>query len=348
MIRKLQWLIRKEFLQIVRTPVLVAMLALCPVALTGIVPLGLGDDAGIRVGVVDPSHSPRQADIVERLEASEYIAAVELFETTQAAKNQMDVNRLETIVILQPDGREPVLAIDGAHTVQAFDAAYFTVQSLYGSDELEGMVASIHRLYAGGKGSTRYYLVTMIVFLLALVGCCLPMLSVVWEMESRRLGHLRSTGTGAGLYLSGKMLFCLLTVLAELVAGLLIARLMHGLTCTGQPAALFLLAACFVVAIGNLGILLALAGNTQIRCIYLFVFVFIILVLLSTMFAPLDNMSPAWAATRYVNPLFWMVDGSWKVLLKGAGTADILPHCGVLLAIGLVLAVVNFRGLRKQ
>ena len=90
MIRKLHWLLRKEFLQIVRTPVLVAMLALCPVALTGIVPLGLGDDAGIRVGVVDPSRSPRQADIVEQLEASEHIAAVEIFDSMQAAEKQMD------------------------------------------------------------------------------------------------------------------------------------------------------------------------------------------------------------------------------------------------------------------
>ena len=198
MIRKLHWLLRKEFLQIVRTPVLVAMLALCPVALTGIVPLGLGDDAGILVGVVDPSRSLRQTDIIERLEASEHIAAIEVFDSMQAAEKQMDNNRLEAIVLLPSDGGEPVLTIDGTHTVQAFDAAYFTVQSLYGSDELEGMVANVHRLYAGGKGSTRYYLVTMIVFLLALVGCCLPMLSVVWEMESRRLGHLRSTSALKG------------------------------------------------------------------------------------------------------------------------------------------------------
>ena len=322
MIRKLYWLVRKEYLQIVRTPVLVVMLVLCPLALAGIVPLGLGFEADIPTSFVTP-------------------------DTLEEAEKEMDAGRIGAIVVQPDNGGEPSILIDGSHPVQAFEAAYSTVRTLYDTDELTGMVADVHLLYAGGRGCTRYYLVTMLLFLLALVGCCLPMLSVVWELESRRFELLRSTGTHAATYLSAKLLFCLLTALVELLAGLLVARLMHGLTCTGSFVALLLLTTCFIAAVGNLGVLLAAYGKTQLRSIYLFVFVFIFLVLLSTMFAPLDNMSPAWAATRFANPLFWMVDGAWKVLLKGAGLSDILPNCAALLAIGVLLAACNVRRLGK-
>ena len=83
------------------------------------------------------------------------------------------------------------------------------------------------------------------------------------------------------------------------------------------------------------------------RTIYVLVFVFIMLILLSTMFAPLDNMDPVWAATRFVNPFFWMVDGAWKILLKDVKLAANPVNCLALLGIGSVLTAFNILKIRQ-
>ena len=157
--------------------------------------------------------------------------------------------------------------------------------------------------------------------------------SVVTDLESKRLEHLLSVGLNVPLYLVVKGVFCTVLGMFCLAVGLVTARLVYGLSCAGSFPAFLLLSLCFLVAAANLGILVAFLCRNQTRSISVLVFLFIVLSLLSTMFVPVDNMLPAWAATRYANPFYWHVDGAWKVMLKGAGLRDILPHCSDLLGM---------------
>ena len=117
---------------------------------------------------------------------------------------------------------------------------------------------------------------------------------------------------------------------------------------TRLPAPLLLLlAACFLFAIVNLGIWVAVGTRTLVRAVYVLVFVFITLILLSTMFAPLDNMMPFWAATRFINPFFWIADGSWKIVLEGIRLSAMPGHCLALVGIGSVMAFINIKKIKQ-
>ena len=96
----------------------------------------------------------------------------------------------------------------------------------------------------------------------------------------------------------------------------------------------------------NLGILIATGTRTLVRAIYVLVFVFVTLILLGTMFAPLDNMTPGWAVTRFVNPFYWMVEGARKIMLLGSPAVTVAGPCLALLGLGGVLALVNIRNIK--
>lgn len=348
MIRKLVQLMRKEFLQLMRTPALMLILALCLVGIIGVVPLGLKGTPRVRVDVVDLSFSDRGRMAVERLSRSENIAYAVLSPSLRESEKRMDRGEIQSIVVLPADSGQPLILSDGSHAVLGTEAFWQVAQQWAGpSDELAQGRVREHVKFAGGEGSTRYYLIPMLMLLIAISACSITAISVVAELESNRLEHLRSIGVSAPLYVAAKSLYGSLIALVELAVGLLIARFAFDFQPAGPLSAYLLLTICFLTAATGLSILISALCRNQVRTIYVLVFVFIVLALLSTMFAPLDNMQPAWAATRFVNPFFWMVDGSWKVLLKGAGTAAILSNCAALLGIGGILMGLATRKIRR-
>ncbi|MCR4860172.1 MAG: ABC transporter permease [Bacteroidales bacterium] len=345
MMRTLMQILLKEFRQLVRTPALVFILALCPVVTVGIVPFGLSNKPRVRVDVVDESFSGRGREAVSALAGSPQIVRVFQSPSLPSSEERMDLGKTDAILVVPRDGEAFQLIVDASQTILGRDAAYYVSRQL-SSGKTDPSVR-VHTLFVSGVGNTHYYLVTMLVLMIAIIGCCLSALSVVNEKESKALEHLRSTGLSATMYLFSKLLFFCLVGLVELSFGLLIARVLFGLTSAGSLWNLYLLAVCFLFVIVNLGILIATGTRTLVRAIYVLVFVFITLILLSTMFAPLDNMDPAWAATRFVNPFFWMVDGSWRVLLKGFSFSAVAGHCLALTGLGGLLAVINIRNIKQ-
>lgn len=345
MMRVLWHMLVKEFLQLVRTPALLFVLILCPVVTVGLVPFGLSNKPRIRVEVVDESFSGRGRETLALLAGSPQITQLSQTSSLQKAEGRMARGEIDAIVIVPAYEEASRILVDGSNTPLARDAAYYVGLQLHKQQENE--LLRSHTLFVTETGNTHYYLVAMLVLLIAIVGCSLVALSVVTEKENKVLEHLRSTGLNPLMYVASKLVFFSLVGLCELAVGLLIARLVFALQSAGPLWELFLLATCFLFAIVNLGILIAASTRTLVRTIYVLVFVFIILILLSTMFAPLDNMDPVWAATRFVNPFFWMVDGAWKILLKGVKLAANPVNCLALLGIGSVLTAFNILKIRQ-
>lgn len=345
MMRVLWHMLVKEFLQLVRTPALLFVLILCPVVTVGLVPFGLSNKPRIRVEVVDESFSGRGRETLALLAGSPQITQLSQTSSLQEAEGRMARGEIDAIVIVPANEEASRILVDGSNIPLARDAAYYVGLQLHKPQENE--LLRSHTLFVTETGNTHYYLVAMLVLLIAIVGCSLVALSVVTEKENKVLEHLRSTGLNPLMYVASKLVFFSLVGLCELAVGLLIARLVFALQSAGPLWKLFLLAACFLFAIVNLGILIAASTRTLVRTIYVLVFVFIMLILLSTMFAPLDNMDPVWAATRFVNPFFWMVDGAWKILLKGVKLAANPVNCLALLGIGSVLTAFNILKIRQ-
>ena len=342
MLRTFRFILWKEFLQLLRTPVLVGLLILCPIVTVGLVPFGLGNFTLLKVEVVDLNPGGYGLEMVKCLGSSPHIKCT-VAESEQAARKRLDDGKINAYITITPDGHKINTVIDATHTILAQDAYYFIGKQLESGmvrEKTESAIMS-HQLFSSGPDNTHYYLVTMIILLLAIIGCSFSGLSVFTEKEGKVLEHLRSTGMSATVYIFSKICFFMLVGLVELIVALIIASVVFGFRIAGPLLDYFALSACFLFVIINLGMMIAQLSKTLIQAIYVLVFLFIVLILLGTMFAPIDNMDAGWAATRFVNPFFWAVDGSWTIALKGFGMAQIPFHYLALLGIGGAMTAIN-------
>lgn len=335
----------KELKQLVRSPGMILILLLCPFITVGIVPFGMGNETRVKVDVVDNSFSARGREVTERLSHSPNVMQASFSPSVSVSQERMDRNLIDAIVIVPAGGGPCQLIVDGSHNISGRDASTFLTIQLSSPPSTPGV--NVHTRFISGVGNTHYFMSTMMALLLAIIACSLSTLSVVTEMERRTLEYFRSIGMGMGLYVWSKILvYTLISVLVQLL-GLLIARWFHGFTPACPLWAYLLLCACFASSLSAIGIIIASYTGNVVRAIYSEVFVFLILALLSTMFAPLDYMSDGWAETRYLNPFFWMADGSWSLLLKGLRPVDILPHYLLLALFTVVLSTLSVFRLRK-
>lgn len=338
---------RKELIQMLSTPSFLLVLVVCPIVSVGILPKGLGNVTRMKIDVVDESFTPRAREIIASLERSPHVRTVNWSPSREVSLARMDKGEVEVIIVVPKPGKDPVLLVDGSHILQARDVSSYAKRLIAG-DPMANLPLRPHIRYISGTGNTHYYMCIILAILISIIGCFLAVVSVVDERQKKMLEHLRSIGMGAGEYVLSKVAFFIAVSLVELAVGLLLAKYMYGFTCAGSLLTYFALSACFLFSMVNLGIFIASVSDTQVRAIFIMVFSFFVLILLSTMFAPLDNMSPGWAATRYANPFFWMADGSWKVLLKNVSGMDLWENYLMLLFWGGALMALNIRNLTHR
>lgn len=345
MLRAFFNIMRKDALQLLRTPVLMGLLVICPVVVIGLIPFGMENRLSTKVQVVDETRSETGREVVKRLNASPHISATEALSINEA-QQIMNVGKADAIVLISPDGEQEILS-DASHSLLAQDAAHIIGKQLMGyADEDERF--HLHPLFISGTGNTHYYLTTMLSLLMAIISCCLVGLSIIGEKLNRQLEYYRSVGMSATLYVVSQIAFHILVTLLELAVGLVVGRLVFGYVILGSVLDFFLLSACFVFCILNVGVLMAAVSKTLIQTVYGIIFAFFVLMLLGTLFAPVDNMTPFWAATRYINPFFWMSDAAWKIALRGFSMGDIWINYLALFVEGSLLTVLNIRILSKN
>ena len=345
MMRAFLHLMLKDALQLLRTPVLMGLLILCPAIAIGLVPFGLENKVNLHVLVVDESFSDAGREALRNLNASPQVRASREL-SMETAQVLLDKGDADAVVQIEADGTVNILP-DASHAIQAMDASEIITRQLFRSQEEEDDM-DVHRLFASGSGNTHYYLTSMLSLLLSVIACCLVGLSIINEKVNRQLEYYRSVGVSSALYVSSKLVFHILVTMLELAFGLVIARAVFGYRVLGPLPDFFLLSAAFVFSVINLGVLMAGVSKTLIQTVYGVIFLFFVLMLLGTMFAPVDNMTPFWAATRFINPFFWIADGSWKIALRGFSLSDVWVNFLALMVQGIILTLVNIRVLAKN
>ena len=340
MMRMLWEILRKEFRVSVRTPLEIFLLILSPVIMVGLVPFGLSGAVRIRLGVVDQSFSDRGLEKVAVLARSPYISEVEMYISLEEAMGKMEKNQLDGVLVIPREGEGYNLLIDGTHNALEADVQYY-VQKQLGDLNLDGVPLRSTRKFLSSTDNKHYYIVAMLVLLMSIIGSGLGMYGILVDREHKSIEHLRSTGVPATLYILSKELYFSLLGLLETGLGLLIAWLVFDFQVYGPIGAFILLAACFLFCMTSLGVTIATYSKNLVQATYILVFLFCMLSLISTMFVPLDTTARFMGTMRFINPFFWVTDGGWKILLKGASFSDIPLYYAVLFGAGVLFTLAN-------
>ena len=381
-LRPLLFLLRKEFLQIVRDRTIMGMLIVMPLVqllvLANAVTFEVRDS---RMYVVDHDHSAMSRGLVDRFAASGRFVPAEASSSTDRAADAMLDRRVDMILVI-PSRFERDLVRDRRAPVQlilnAEDGAAAGVTQTYANAIIAGYAAELNAelspsaALAGARAEPppargravieverrgwynpeldyRAYMVPgILVVLVTIIGTLLTAMNIVREKEAGTLEQLNVTPVTRGTFVAAKLIPLWSFAMLDLAAGLIVAKLVFALPIRGSLVLVFFAAAIYLVGALGIGLWISTVADTQQQAMFVTFALLMVYLLMSGLFTPLRAM-PDWAQwAAELNPIAHFVSLMRAVLLKGAGPGEVGRHIAILAAIGASALGVAVRQYRKR
>lgn len=358
-------LVKKEFRQIFRDPMMPRIIFLMP--LIQLLILGFAATTDVRnidVSVLDMDRSSASRALVD----AHY--ATDLFRPGPAAHDPGDLQqflargRADMTLWIPADferrlvERKPAtvgVVLDGRNSSQAGRAAGY-VAAIFQREsrtllEQEGLapaaaapvpqVQKITRFFYNPQLESRYYMVPGIVaMLVTVISLLLTGMAVVREKEIGTLEQLMVTPITSLELVAGKTLPFVVITFVELAVGTLLAMLIYDLVLVGSFLVLAFASLIYLLVTLGGGLLASTVSKTQQQAMFTVWFFMVFFILTSGFFYPVDNMPDVVRWSTYINPMRYYMSIIRAVFLKGAGLADL---GGQLLPLA-ILGVVAFSG----
>ncbi len=371
--RTFLFLLEKEFKQILRNRIILAMIIALPTIQLAILPhAATYEIRHINLAVVDADHSTLSAELTAKLSASRYFNLVWAGTSYEDALELVEDGKAHLVLEIPPHFEKDLRTTAKSKLMIAVDAVDGTMGSI-GSSYLNQILQSFATgLIARGQipymeaanlqariqvaPQYRYntqldyktYMVPgILVMLLTLVGGILAALNIVSEKEQGTLEQINVSPVPKQSYLLAKVIPFWIIGLLTLAIGLLIARFMYGIVPAGSLLTLFAFAAIYVVAFTGFGLLISVAAKTQQQSMFIAFFFLLIFFLMGGLFTPISSM-PYWAQViTWFNPTAYLIDVVRLIVMKGSGFTDLIPQFFCILGFAVVFNVWAIFGYDK-
>ena len=354
-------LIKKEFLQIFRNPVLWKLVTFLPIAQLLIFPFAADlEIKKLRISIIDHDQSTVSFGIQQSLEGTGYFKLIKGIQTNTQAELAMKKNRLDVIIEIPPNCEEqiyrkekPAIGITanaansmkaavGVAYLQQFFTDYF--QTLFQSPvpaaqlqpaKIDVLVA---RWFNKKMDYKNIFVPGILAVLVSMIGAMLSTLNIVREKELGTIEQINITPITKSQFFIGKMVPFFLIGMGEFGIGLLIMVFLFGIGIQGSVATLLLFTAVFLLAMLGLGFMVSIFAENQVQSMFVIIFLFIVFILLSGLFTPLDSMPNAVKTLNAANPIAHFIVILKSIILKGSTLFDLRYY---LVGISLFALVVN-------
>jgi len=345
--RRLQAIVRKEFLQLLRDRLLVGLIfyiytadvLLCTYALSF-------DVRNLTLAVYDQDRTAVSLALVERFTSTEYFGKLVVARTPAEVDRALDSGTADLALVVPPDfGREVgagratqvQVLLSGVNSNTASVArAYaqaivdgFAHDRLRAQAQAQGLrlelpeIRALTRVWYNPALEFRYFMViSMIVVAALLVGVISTAASFVREKETGTVEQLVVTPLRRWEIALAKSLPPLALGMVALMPGLAIAAWV------GVPIATF-------------------ARNLQQALLIAFFVLFPVMFLSGTI-VPVESMPAAMQALSAASPIRYYLEIALGTLLKGVGWSVLWPQLAVLGAMGVGLYAVSLLRLRRR
>lgn len=354
-------LIKKEFFQIFRNPVLWKLVIFLPVAQLLIFPFAADlEIKELKLAVIDHDKSTVSCGIWQALEGTPYFKLAKGIETYEQAELAMKKNKIDVIIEIPPSceakifrKEKPAIGITanavnsmkaavGTAYLQQFFADYF--QSLFNSPAVAAKPEQVQidvfvsRWFNKKMDYKNIFVPGILAVLISMIGAMLSTLNIVREKELGTIEQVNISPITKSQFFIGKMIPFFVIGMGEFGVGLLIMVFLFGIGIQGSLAALLLFTAIFLIAMLGLGFMVSIFAENQVQSMFVIIFLFIVFILLSGLFTPLDSM-PSWARTiNLVNPIAHFIVILKSIILKGSTLFDLRYY---LTGISIFAVIVN-------
>jgi ABC-2 type transport system permease protein len=368
--KRLLFILQKEWLQIFRDKAILAMMLAMPLIQLIVLPLAMNFDVKyVNVVIVDHDHSSYTQKLITKIGASGYFHIVSSDAAYAAARTHIEDGSADLILEL-PAGFERNLVREGVQQIGMSVDAINGTKATIGSNYLNTVIrdfaaeldlntayavtqapaADIHITYSNWFNPLANYKLNIVpailVLLLTLIGGFIAALNIVREKEIGTIEQINVSPIRKWQFILGKLIPFWVIGLVVFSIGLLVCRLVYGIVPAGSVFLLYLFAAVYLVAVLGFGLLISTYSESQVQAMFIAFFFIMIFTLMSGLFTSVESM-PQWARTiAELTPITHFIRVMRMIVLKGSGLKDLLQELYWLLGFAVVLngwAIVNYR-----
>lgn len=365
--KRLGFILQKEFIQIFRDKTILAMIFVLPVLQLGILPLAMDFEVkSINLIVVNKDFSPLSYKLINKINSSGYFKTIAAPGSYKEAIVYLDKGQGDIILEIPPhlernlirEGSEKLFigadAING--TKSGMGTAYLNTVIGDFNRELLSEYPSANGLQPISVTSSIWYnpfakyplyiVPGILVFLLTIVAGFLTSLNIVREKEVGTIEQINVTPIKKWQFIVGKMIpFWVLSIVVFTV-GLLVTRFGYGIPVRGNLLLLYGVATIYIIAMLGFGLFISTISDTQVQSMFIAFFFVMIFVLMSGLFTSVESM-PGWARNiSDMLPISHFMRVMRLMIIKGSGfweiKQEILYLCYFAVALN-GLAIWNYR-----
>ncbi len=368
--RKLLFLLKKEFRQIRRNPFMArAIIAVPLLQMLILVPAITFEVKRIDLAVTDYDRSPASRELISKLSGSSFFR-ISGAPAGQAGADQLLLSGDADIVLIIPDDFSEGLAGIGKPTLQVLADAVNATSAQLGWNYLVSIVRDYNRDVIISSGlapaaipgisvSSRYWynpdlnykyymLPGILVILITAIGLLMAGLNLVREKEIGTIEQINVTPVKKWELIASKVIPFFIIGLFDLALGLIVGWIAFDIPFEGSILLFFACAAIFLVAVLGLALFFSTMASTQQQFLFIAFFFVMIFILMSGIFTPSESM-PVWAQQfNYVNPVAYLMRINRMVMLKGSGFQDIARDMVALTVLALAFITLAIRAYRKR
>jgi len=366
--KKLMFLLKKEFRQIMRNPFLSRAIILVPIIqMLILIPAVTFELKQADIAIIDRDNSPSSRELISKLTGSSFFRFVSAPDNYIRAEELLFKGEADMVLII-PGNFGKDLSINSIPDLQVLVDAVNATSARLGWSYLNNIVNDFSKEYAEGiagnlnkpqfiQSDIRYWynpglnykfymLPGVLVILIAAIGLLMSGLNLVREKETGTLEQINVTPVKKWQLIASKVIPFFIIGLLDLALGLTVGWIAFGIPFEGSLILFFFCAAVFLVAVLGLALFFSTMSSTQQQYLFVAFFFIMIFVLMSGIFTPTESM-PQWAQNfNKVNPVAYLMRINRMVMLKGSGFRDISGDLGALsiLAVSFItIAIAKYR-----
>jgi len=370
--RRLLFLLQKEFRQIFRDPTILRMIFMVPTMQLIIMPFAANFEVkNVNLAFVDHDHSQYSQELVNKISSSGYFQLVGDPQSFQDGLELIEYGDAD-LVLEVPSNFEKNLVREGSQKVNlSVDAINGTKASLGGaylrsviadfngdldiniklpdgtSVEPEAKISVASSSWYNPRAEYKYYIVPgILVLLLTMIGGNMSALNIVKEKEIGTIEQINVTPVQKWEFILGKLIpFWILGIIVFTI-GLIVMFIVYGIVPQGSFLLLYLFAEVYLVAVLGMGLLISTFADTQVQAMFITFFFMMIFMMMSGFFTSVDSMADWAKAVSNFTPVTHFIKVVRLIVLKGSGFSEVWVELGYLGIFAVVLnglAIWNYR-----
>jgi ABC-2 type transport system permease protein len=363
-------ILRKEFRQIFRNPLILRMILMMPIIQLIVLPLAADYEIkSIQLSVVDQDHSTYSQRLIQKMIAGNYFQLVDVSNDYRQSLETVKNNQADLILTIPPffeknlvkESKTTVHLAANAINSQRGGLAQLYAGQIIGQFNQEireqwllmpknSELPTIEIFSQNRYNPTNNYKLFMVPGILALlvtmVGSLMSALNIVAEKEKGTIEQINVTPIQKYQFIIGKLIPFWVLGLVSLSLGFLASYLVYSIIPLGSYFTIFLYAGVYLLAVLGVGLLLSTFADTQQQATLLAFFIMMMFVLMGGLYTPIESM-PEWAqkVSEFLPPSYF-IKVIRAVVLKGSGLSDLKHEFLITIIMGFVintLAILNYR-----